>query len=193
MTIRLTLPCLLAYFAMGCAAEIPPTFVIRDHLTHPWRDELVHFDFKVKGRADNLFLADAAGNPVPFQFTDLAVKGSRVSGKVWTVVSVEPGGRASFTLLPGKPRLEPGVKLQEKGAELILSNTVMAIALAKLPGELNPPAALTGLPPPLLHVAPAGGGLTMARNRRGASTHRKIRLLISDFGHGPMSGGKYRC
>ena len=78
------------------------SFVVKDYLGHTWAEELIPFDFSAATTASHLTLADAAGQPVPCQFTDLQRAGGQVTGQVGTVVTLPPHGSASFQLLPGR-------------------------------------------------------------------------------------------
>jgi hypothetical protein len=142
----------LATLTAAAGAAPLQTFEVKDYLGHTWADELIHFDFSVATSAKDLTLADEAGKPVLCQFTDLQRAGGKVSGKVWTVLSLPPNGSASLQLVAGKPPAT-GLRLTAQGQEYVLSNEFLSLRLPKLPGTLPQPMALASLPAPLLALA----------------------------------------
>ncbi len=150
---------LLCLTASAWAAEPLAKFEVRDYLGHSWQDELIHFDFAVTTKAKDLTLVDAAGKPVPCQVTDLqrdTQKGT-VAGKVWTVVSLQPGGVALFALREGKPPAATGVEVARGRDQVVLRNDRLVLYLPQWPGNLAEPMGLPALPAPLRAVsAPQG-------------------------------------
>src|SRR5437667_3374995 len=65
------------------------TFTLKEYLNHSWKNELVHFPVDTITREMNLSLTDANGHSLPCHFTDLKRQGDHLTGKVWTVGSVE--------------------------------------------------------------------------------------------------------
>ncbi|MHB9024159.1 MAG: hypothetical protein ACYC7E_08280 [Armatimonadota bacterium] len=148
-----------SFFALSALAAPAPiqTFTVKDYLQHQWTDELVHFNINYAGAMPKaLTLTDAAGKPVPCQVSGLARKNGKVTGSVWTVVTLPPKGQAVFHLRPGKPALTSLSLLQQKN-EFLLSNGHIVLRLPKLPGKLSQPVKLSSLPAPLLAVKAPGG------------------------------------
>lgn len=140
---------LLLALPLALSAAPLQTFALKDYLGHTWADELIHFDFSATTSAKDLTLADEAGKPLPCQFSDLQRAGGKVTGKVWTVVTLPPSGSAGFQLLAAKPPAGTGVEIQKAGQQLILRNDRLVIYLAQWPGTLKEPSPLTALPAPL--------------------------------------------
>lgn len=121
-----TLPLLfggLAAFS-ACAGAAPlQTFSIDEPLAHPWSDEVVHFPFDVPDGPGSLVLADAQGQPVSWQFTDLkrAAKKQRIRGNVWTVAGLAPGARVQWQLLR-----KPNAQAKQPKSDLSVSHDEMA-------------------------------------------------------------------
>ncbi|MHB9134424.1 MAG: hypothetical protein ACYDBB_25410 [Armatimonadota bacterium] len=153
---KLVLFFLAAMLASAMAAPLQ-TFTLKERLNHRWIDELVHFDFAVTTTARDMTLVDADGVPLPCQFTDITrdEKLNRVSGKVWTVVTLEPYKQITLELQPGKPPVA-GVTLKREGDKWTLRNTCMAISLPQLPGALAQPVDLVKLPAPFSAVSADG-------------------------------------
>ncbi len=151
----------------GPGAAAPPlqTFTVKDYLQHQWTDEIVHFPISYPAQAlpATLALADEQGKPYPCQVSGLALKGGKVTGTVWTVVSLPPRGELRLHLVEGRP-MATRLRLERRAGELILRNQMMALRLPLLPGKLAQPVDLTAVPAPLLAVAQAdsdtwlGGG-----------------------------------
>ncbi len=148
-----------ALLVSAVAAAVPlQTFTVNEALGHRWADELLHFDFSVP-LTPSLALVDGAGQAVPCQFTDVrrdAAK-KRMTGKVWTVCTLEPQGTISFSLQAGKPDAATGLKLVAEGGSYWLRNEKMALRIPQWPGKLAQPTKLTTLPPPLATVRAAEG------------------------------------
>jgi hypothetical protein len=157
----------LAFFVLlllGVAVAAPlATFTVADRLQHRWVDEVVHFDFDVATQATALCLVDAAGAAVPCQFTNVMLSKGRVKGRVWTVVSLDPGGSARLLLQPGKPAASP-LRLTRGAAPtpLVLANDTIALTLPKLPGALPVPRALAELPAPIAEFGRGGAPASAA-------------------------------
>ena len=148
-----TIACLVLLSLAACAWAAPlQTFEVKDYLGHTWADELIHFDFSATTSAKDLTLADAAGKALPCQFTDLQRAGGKVSGKVWTVVTLPPDGSASFQLLAAKPPALAGVQVGTGPEGIALKNDRMIVYLPQYPGVFKEPTALTSLPAPLRSV-----------------------------------------
>lgn len=152
---------LLLCLIFGCLSLAAPaaplaTFTVKDFLHHRWADELVHFDFDVKTTAKSLTLVNAVGVSLPCQFTNLIRSNGRTKGTVWTVVTVEPEQTVSLLLKAGKAPASPEViRLNPEALKLV--NDRITVLLPRLPGKLNPPVALSQLPPPLAGIGRAGG------------------------------------
>ena len=86
------------------AAAPLQTFTVNEALGHRWVDELVHFGFSVP-LTPSVGLVDGAGQAAPCQFTDVQRDAAekRMTGKVWTVCSLEPQGTDLVLLSPGEP------------------------------------------------------------------------------------------
>jgi len=146
-----------AYLSTAAPAPLQ-TFTVKDYLQHQWTDELVHFPISYSGTTlpKSLTLTDAEGKPVPCQISGLARKGGKITGTVWTVVTLPPKGSATFHLQPGKPVATP-LLLRVQGNEYLLGNEFLAFRLPRLPGALKQPVNITSLPAPLLAVSGPGG------------------------------------
>lgn len=150
--------CLALLFAATLVQGAPlQTFTVKDYLGHTWADEIIHFEFSVTTSAPELTLADANGRPVPCQFAALKREGEKVSGQVWTVVTLPPDGEVSYQLLAGKPPAGAGVELREAGEQLVLSNDRLTVYLSRWPGNLAEPRPLNALGAPLRAVGLPGG------------------------------------
>ncbi len=161
---RLSACLFLLALPLALAAAPLQTFEVKDYLGHTWADELIHFDFSATTSASDLTLADDTGKPVSCQFTDLERAGGKVTGQVWTVVTIPPDSSVSFQLLAAKAPAVSGVEVQKAGQQLILSNDRMAVYLAQWPGALQDPLPLTALPAPLSAVSlPQGQPLGQMR------------------------------
>ena len=177
------------------AAGGPPlqTWTVRDHLNHRWVDELVHFEFAVATQAKDLVLTDAGGTPVPCQFTDIRrdQTRARTTGKVWTVVTVEPNGRAMFELRPGKPTALTALTVKRHRDRLVLSNSSLAITLANWSEGGPQGKRLTSLSAPVLSVCVRGGkplgsgawvnagpGLTVKRATTAIVEQGPVRIVV---------------
>ena len=141
------------------AAESLHTWVIEDRLDHRWADELVHFDFDVATRAKALHLTDADGSPATCQLSDVRrdERQGRISGTVWTVVTVEPSSRVVLHLRPGETEAVTSLAIARGADQISLSNDRMGVALGSWPGQIQLPARLTDLPAPVLSVSAPGG------------------------------------
>ena len=146
--------------ALSTAAGVAPlqSFVLKDYLGHQWTDEIVHFTVAYSGTTTPrpLTLTDAARRPVPCQITGLKHHNGKVTGTVWTVVTLAPNGSATFHLRPGKP-VPSRLRLVPQGKEYLLGNEHIALRLPRLPGRLAHPVDLTSLPGPLLAVTGSDG------------------------------------
>ncbi|MHB9131222.1 MAG: hypothetical protein ACYDBB_09055 [Armatimonadota bacterium] len=141
---------MLTLFGAIVAAPLA-TFSVADSLQHRWADEVVHFNIDVATSSRELCLTDAAGAPMPCQFSNLVRKNGRVKGVVWSVVTVEPGKEVRLLLQPGKPRAATMLRLDRKTdpAQMLLSNENLTVALPILSGVLATPRALADLPTPI--------------------------------------------
>ncbi|MHB9025222.1 MAG: hypothetical protein ACYC7E_13805 [Armatimonadota bacterium] len=140
------------------AAPAPlQTFTVKDYLGRQWTDEIVHFDIAYTGRAPKgLLLTDTAGKPVPCQTSGLAQKNGKVTGKVWTVVTLPPKSQVTLHLKAGTPAATP-LRLLSQGNEYLLGNENIVLRLPRLPGALTQPVDLASLPAPVQAVMAPGG------------------------------------
>ncbi|HOS42615.1 MAG TPA: hypothetical protein PK794_02900, partial [Armatimonadota bacterium] len=151
----------LLFLAAALAQAAPPlqTFTVRDYLRHQWTDELVHFDFAYPGGRTlpkRLTLTDADGVPLPTQISGLALKGGKVTGTAWTVVSLPPKGAVTLHLRPGDSA-KSDLRLKVLDNELLLGNGHLTLRLPRLTAKLAKPVELAALPAPLLAIGSADG------------------------------------
>ena len=153
------LPGLPAKAAPAGPAGPLQSFTVQDYLSHPWTDELIHFPFDVAAKSPQLTLTDTGGVPVPCQLSDIRrdAKTHRVSGNVWTVVSLAPDARADFQLRPGSPLNHTDLTLTTEAGALVLANDHLSIRLPLWPGIMKTAAPLAGLPAPIAAVRGATG------------------------------------
>ena len=173
-----SLVCLcLALPALGATAPLQ-TFTVRDYLQHAWSNEIVHFPISYRAWSipGLLTLTDTEGKPVPSQVSGLGHHWLRITGTVWTVVTVPPNGEVTLRLQPGEsPR--SSLRLLAQEGEYVLRNDLMALRLPRLPGAIPQPRELSTLPAPLLSVA-AGDAKTWLG--QGIWTHGDAALLVRD-------------
>jgi hypothetical protein len=149
----------------GCADPPPPrpvapragailgTFTLREHLGHPWDDEVVHFDFDVPDLGD-LSLTNDRGEPVLFQLDGVTAAAGRRRGRVWTVASLAPRSQIGFVLRSGvqQAAARPGAAIAIEDGAIVLVNDRVAVSLPRLPGALATPVDLRALPAPIRAV-----------------------------------------
>ncbi len=144
------------------APAVLQTFTVKDHLGHAWTDEIVHFPVAFPGGLPKyLMLTDDAGNPVPCQFAGLEYKKRRVTGTLWTVVSLPPNGTVTLHLQAGKPA-PTALRLEAQGNDYLLGNEFLTLRIPRFAEALAQPVDLTAMPAPLLAVrgpdaSPAAG------------------------------------
>ena len=175
--LQLLVSLLLAFPAIA-GSDLLQTFVVRDYLNHQWTDEMVHFQIAYEGRETppGLALGDAARRRVPCQVSGLRQKGGKVTGTLWTVVDLPPKGEVTVHLRRGASP-PTSLRLTARGRAYVLRNEYMAIRLPRLPGALEPPAALDSLPAPLLAVAGPDGKNWLGQ---GAWTNAVQPLLVKE-------------
>lgn len=150
-------PARLAEEATSGRAPALATFRVKEHLGHRSDDALVHFDFDVATTAADLRLTDAAGAPLPAQFTGIARAAGRTRGTVWTLVSLASMSEIALQLRAGRAAALPGASIVEERDKLVLRNDRIAVALPRWPGTLGAPTDLASIPPPLRSVRQADG------------------------------------
>jgi hypothetical protein len=172
---------LLAALLSGCVPELPrieepkeltqaslAIFTVNEHLGHRASDELVHFDFDVATSAAKFVLLDAQGAVLPSQISGLVRNGSRLKGRIWTLLSLEPKGavrlslhaqgrRDSHAASAGFEAASDAVSIREEHGRVVVSNDRIAVALPRWPGVLAELTDLTTLPAPLESVRTNGG------------------------------------
>ncbi len=179
----------LLALSMSATAAPLQTFTVKDYLRHQWTDEIVHFPISYTGALpQSLMLTDTDGQPVPCQITGLARKNGKVTGTVWTVVSLPPQGTATFHLQPGTSA-STALRLQAQGDEYILRNECLALRLPRFPTALAQPVDLTMLPAPLLAVSDKDGKNWLGQ---GAWTNAGEPLLVKHATMTVMEEGPVR-
>jgi len=164
--------------AIGALAAPLQTFTLKEYLNRAWTEELVHFPFEVATTAKELHLTDAAGAPLLCQVTDVARANGRVTGNVWTVVTLKALETRQFHLQPGAPKTPPpaGVTLTKTADAWELNNDRVGARLPLWPGKALP-CPLTALPPPLAALARGG---EMAGLAAGEWAHAGDPLMVTD-------------
>ncbi|HOF88024.1 MAG TPA: hypothetical protein PLZ36_07965, partial [Armatimonadota bacterium] len=169
---------ILATLTVAAGAPLQ-TFTIKDYLRHRWTDEIVHFPIAYRGALPpSLTLTDAAGAPLPCQVTGLARKGGKVTGTVWTVVTLPPKGEVTLNLRSGTSA-PADLRLRAEGAAYLLGNAHLTLRLPRLPGALAQPVELTALPAPLLAVSDQRGTAWYGRGHW-VNTGEPLRVKAAD-------------
>ncbi|MBI3920384.1 MAG: hypothetical protein HY318_03110, partial [Armatimonadetes bacterium] len=78
------------------------SFTVKESLNHRWADELVHFDLQVPTEAKRLVLTDAAGAPVPCQFTEVRRDGGSEGAAHTAVLGLPDNYPNAEVVLDGK-------------------------------------------------------------------------------------------
>jgi hypothetical protein len=139
-------------------AEALRTCVLEEPLRRCWQDELIHFSFDAPGEDTALMLTDEQGAALICQLSNVrhdSQKG-RITGSVWTVVTLEPGARKVFHLVSGRGPASSTLSVSQEGGFIVLSNERMAIRLPDWSGRAQRPVNLVNLPAPVAAVR--GGG-----------------------------------
>jgi hypothetical protein len=140
-------------FVSGLHGEPLPlqSFTLEEYLNHSWKNELVHFPVDTFGSEKDLALVDANGDPLPCQFSNIQRQGDHVTGKVWTVVSLEPGSTKLFQLVRAHSSAQTAassLRIAEDEKYIVLANEHIAVRLPKWTGLIVKPTDLMQLPAP---------------------------------------------
>lgn len=174
-------------------------FTVRDDIGHHFVDELVHFDFDVADTTEPLVLTDRTGTPLVTQITDMRRAGGRLSGRAWTVTSVERRGatviqlrvarRAGLSQGAQRQAARPaGVTVVKEGTRLLLGNDRISVALPRW-SDVALPVALDAFPAPFDGVREGSGSwLTDASWTHGQRPRKVVEAHTRVVEDGPVRG-----
>lgn len=152
----------LSASAFAAGQSVLQTFTVKDYLQHQWTNELVHFPVSYAGTLPkSLTLLDAAGTSMPCQVEAMTRKDGKVTGTLWTVVTVPPKGDMTLKLQAGTSATTD-LRLLSRGNELWLGNGRMMLRLPRFPTALKAPVEITTLPAPVLAMSADGGATWLA-------------------------------
>lgn len=153
---------LVALMAPASAAA-PRQIVLRDHLDHTWRDELVSYRLRFGAGEcweNGLRLLDEADRPTPIQLSNVKTHadGSLASATLWFLVSELPaGGERTWRLVTGSKadrplRYRTDIEVRETRGAWQICTAKVGVRLLRGEKRSDQPIAAEQVPAPLQSI-----------------------------------------